>query len=477
MSYETIIGLEIHSELKTKSKIFCSCENKFGSEENTGCCPVCTGMPGSLPVLNKTVVEYAMKMGFALNCNINRICKQDRKNYFYPDLPKAYQISQFDIPLCEKGHLDFYTEGKKRTVNITRIHIEEDAGKLIHDSIYGGTLADYNRCGVPLIEIVTEPDLRGAIEAKDFLETVKTILQFVDVSDCKMQEGSIRCDVNVSVRKIGETKLGTRVEMKNVNSFSGALRAIDYEAKRQIELVENGKSVHQETRRWDDDKGINIVLRSKEDAHDYRYFPEPDLCPIVISDEWFDNVKASIPELPNAKLFRYINELRLPEYDANIICLSLIKSKFFDECVLLGANAKTVSNWIIGDISKFLNEKNCELDETKLSPKHLFELINLIESNAISNSSAKKVLDNVFETGKSPEIIIKELGLVQNSDEGEIKELALKIIEENPKSVADYKAGKLNAVGFLVGQAMKESKGQANPQILNKIVKEILDRM
>ncbi len=477
MKYETIIGLEIHSELKTKSKIFCSCENKFGSKENTRCCPVCTGMPGSLPVLNKTVVEYAMKMGIALNCKINRVCKQDRKNYFYPDLPKAYQISQFDIPLCEKGYLEYYSQGQKKKVNITRIHIEEDAGKLIHDSIYGGTLADYNRCGVPLIEIVTEPDLRGALEAKDFLETVKTILQYVDVSDCKMQEGSIRCDINVSIRKIGETKLGTRVEMKNVNSFSGALRAIEYETKRQIELVESGKSVDQETRRWDDDKGINIVLRSKEDAHDYRYFPEPDLCPIVISDEWFNDVSVSIPELPNAKLFRYINELNLPEYDANIICLSLIKAKFFDECVSLGANAKTVSNWILGDISKYLNENNCELNETKLLPQYLFEIIKLIESKAISNSSAKKVLDNVFETGKHPEILVKELGLIQNSDEGAIKELALKVISMNEKSVADYKAGKLNAIGFLVGQAMRESKGQANPQILNIIVKELLDNM
>lgn len=477
MKYETVIGLEIHCELSTKAKIFCSCENKFGSDVNTQCCPVCTGMPGALPVLNGIVVEYAMKMGMALNCTINRLCKQDRKNYFYPDLPKAYQISQFDIPLCEKGFLEYFSEGQKKKVDITRIHIEEDAGKLIHDSEYGGTLADYNRCGVPLIEIVTEPDLRGATEAKDFLETVKTILQYLDISDCKMQEGSIRCDINVSVRKAGETKYGTRVEMKNVNSFSAAQRAIEYESKRQIELLEEGKTIEQETRRWDDGKGINIVMRSKEDAHDYRYFPEPDLCPIVVSDELFEKVKASIPELPNQKLARYINEFNLPEYDSNILCLSFAKAKFFDECVSLGANPKTVSNWILGDISKYLNVNTCEINETKLTPKHLAEIISLVESNTISNTSAKKVLDKVFENGTAAKDIVNELGLVQNSDEGAIKELAQRVIDSNPKSVADYKAGKLNAVGFLVGQSMKESKGQANPQILNKIVKELLDNM
>lgn len=475
MNYETVIGLEVHSELSTKSKIFCACENKFGSEENSQCCPVCSGMPGALPVLNKKVVDYAVKMGLALNCEINRVCRQDRKNYFYPDLPKAYQISQLHIPLCGKGYLEFFSSGQKRKVDITRIHIEEDAGKLLHEG-YDGTLVDFNRCGVPLIEIVSEPDMRSSEEAKDYLETIKTTLQYLDISDCKMQEGSIRCDINVSVRKMGDEKLGTRVEMKNVNSFSAAVRAIDYESKRQIELLENGKAVEQETRRWDDDKGINIVLRSKEDAHDYRYFPEPDLCPIVISDEWFESIKEGIPELPNAKYERYITKLGLSEKEADQLCKGYFKTIFFDECVNLNAVPKTVSNWILGDISKYLNDAGCELQETKLTPQMLVSIIDLVENNTVSISAAKKILDEVFNTGDNPKIVVDRLGLKQNSDEDSILEIAKTVLEANPKSVADYKAGKTNALGFLIGQAMKESKGKANPQILNKIIKELLEK-
>lgn len=473
MDYETVIGLEIHAELSTNTKIYCGCINEFGGEPNTHVCPVCSGMPGTLPVLNKKVVDYAIKAGLAMDCAITPYGKQDRKNYFYPDLPKAYQISQFDLPVCQHGHIDIEVDGKTRTIGITRIHIEEDAGKLVHDDYGNDSMVDYNRCGVPLIEIVTEPDLRSSEEARVFLDTLKSILEYTEVSDCKMQEGSLRCDVNVSVRPVGQKEFGTRCEMKNVNSFRAAVRAMDYERKRQIEILEDGGEVEQETRRWDDTRGMSVVLRSKEDAHDYRYFPEPDLVPIVIDDAWIEEIRASIPELPAQRKTRYVSDYGLPEYDAFILTSSKHMADFFDACVQGGATPKTVSNWLMGDILKVMNDK--ELEAIPFPPTDMVKLISLIEKGTISNSAAKKVLDEMFANPRDPEKIVEEKGLVQISDEGAIKAMVDEIVATNPQSVADYKAGKNKAMGFLVGQCMKASKGKANPQMINKLLKEALD--
>lgn len=473
--YELVVGLEVHAELNTKTKIFCSCKNEFGAEPNTNCCPVCMGFPGVLPVLNKTVVDSCMRMGTALGCRINRLCKSDRKNYFYPDLPKAYQISQFDLPVCEAGCVDYYSDGELHSCRITRIHIEEDAGKLTHDSGLGGSLVDYNRCGVPLIEIVTEPDLRSSRQAKDFLETIRIILLYLGISDCKMQEGSIRCDINVSVREKGSDVFGTRVEMKNVNSFSAAERAIDYEFKRQIKLLESGASVEQETRRWDDVKGKNTLMRSKEDAFEYRYFPDPDLCPIVIDEDWVAKVEREQPELPTAKMTRYLNESGLPYADAEQLVFAPSRAAFFDACAALApGSAKQIANWILGDVAKGLNEMQADIEDSLLTPKKLVALIGLIEKGSISQSAGKKVLQEVFKSGKDPNVLVEELGLVQISDTDSIRALIRQVLAENEKSVNDYKSGKMNAFGFLVGQSMKASKGKANPKLVNEILKELL---
>ncbi|MEG2597069.1 MAG: Asp-tRNA(Asn)/Glu-tRNA(Gln) amidotransferase subunit GatB [Oscillospiraceae bacterium] len=469
--YETVVGLEVHAELNTKSKIYCSCKNAFGLEVNTQCCPICMGMPGTLPTLNEKVVEYAVKMGYALNCSINPISKQDRKNYFYPDLPKAYQISQFDIPLCENGYLDIRVDGEERRIGVTRIHIEEDAGKLIHDDSFTGTLVDFNRCGVPLIEIVSEPDMRSSKEAKSYLETVKSILQYIDISDCKMQEGSIRCDINVSVRKKGSTEFGTRVEMKNVNTFSGAVRAVEYEAQRQIEVIESGGIISQETRRWDDVKGKNVILRSKEDAHDYRYFPEPDLSTIVLDEEYLTAIKRSIPELPNKKISRYIKEYGLSEEDASMLVDNMEKSQFFESVLAIGkATPKSICNWILGDISRMMNETGKPLSEANLSPEHLSELIEMIEKNVISNSVGKSVFEEMIKTYAAPKKIVEAKGLGQISDTAALQAIVNEILSNNQKSVEDYKNGKTNALGFLVGQCMKASKGKGNPAILKELL-------
>ncbi len=475
MKYETVIGLEIHAELATKTKIFCSCENAFGGEPNTRVCPVCSGMPGTLPVLNKRVVDYAIKAGLAMNCEITKYGKQDRKNYFYPDLPKAYQISQFDLPLCHHGYIDIQVNGETKRIGITRIHIEEDAGKLVHDEYGATSMADYNRCGVPLIEIVTEPDLRSPEEAYTFLETLKSILEYTEVSDCKMQEGSLRCDVNVSIRPVGQKEFGTRCEMKNVNSFSAAFRAMQYEEKRQAKVLDEGGTVEQETRRWDDARGVSTVMRTKEDAQDYRYFPEPDLVPIVVSDEWVEEIKKTIPELPAQRKARYIEEFDLPEYDAFIITSSKTLADYFDAATKVGAKPKTVSNWLMGDITKILNEKEMEPSDIPFSAEQLAKMISLIEKGTISTSAAKKVLSAMFETSEDPEALVEKLGLVQVSDEGAIKEMIDEVIKNNPQSVADFKAGKAKAIGFLVGQTMKMSKGKANPQIINKLLQEALE--
>lgn len=474
-NYELVVGLEVHAELNTASKIYCSCRNAFGMEVNTQCCPVCMGMPGTLPTLNEKVVEYAAKMGYALNCTINSVSKQDRKNYFYPDLPKAYQISQFDIPLCEHGYLDIWVDGEERRIGVTRIHIEEDAGKLIHDDSFTGTLVDFNRCGVPLIEIVSEPDLRSSAEAKAYLDTIKSILEYLNISDCKMQEGSIRCDINVSVHKPGEP-FGTRVEMKNVNTFSGAVRAIEYEAARQVEVLEAGGTISQETRRWDDLKGENVLLRSKEDAQDYRYFPEPDLLTIVLNEEKLKELKDSIPELPNKKKVRYIKEMGLPEADAVLLAETKEKSDFF-ESILTAApiKAKNAANWVLGDVSRLMNEQNKSINDLNLDPKQIAEIIALIEGNKISSSAGKQVFDEMMKTGKKPAEIVKEKGLEQVSDTSALQAIVDGVVANNQKSITDYKNGKTNALGFLVGQCMKASKGKGNPALMKEMLSKYLE--
>ena len=474
--YEAVIGIEMHAELSTKTKIYCGCINEFGGEINTHCCPVCTGMPGTLPVLNEKVVEYAIKAGCALNCSIAELSKQDRKNYFYPDLPKAYQISQFDIPLCADGYVDIPLESGTKRIGITRIHIEEDAGKLLHDASDTDSLVDFNRCGVPLIEIVSEPDLRSSEEARVYLETLRSILQYIDVSDCKMQEGSIRCDVNVSIRPKGQKEFGVRSEMKNVNSFRGAIRGIEYEIARQTALLEAGEQVVQETRRWDDGKGESVSMRSKEEAQDYRYFPEPDLMPIRIERETVEKIRQELPELPHVKRARYVSDLGLPEYDAGILTEYRPTAEFFEAAVAAGASAKGASNWIMGDISRILKEKDSLIDDIPFSPQQLAEMIQLIESGAISNSAGKKVLETLFETPKSPKQIVEDLGLAQISDEGALQKMVQDVLDQNPQSIEDYKAGKDRAIKFMMGQVMKLSKGKANPQAVNALLKEELDK-
>lgn len=474
--YEVIIGLEVHAELSTKTKIFCSCPTAFGAEPNTHTCPICMAMPGTLPVLNEKVVEYAVKAGLATNCEISRNSKNDRKNYFYPDLPKSYQISQFDKPLCEHGYVEIEINGEKKKIRLTRIHIEEDAGKLNHDEFGGGSLVDLNRAGVPLIEIVSEPDLRSAEEVEQYLRKLKSILEYIEVSDCKMQEGSLRADVNVSVRKKGETKLGTRTEMKNMNSFRSIVRAIEYEVDRQIDVIENGGKIDQETLRWDDVSGKTFPMRDKEDAQDYRYFPDPDLVAIKLSEEYIENIKNSLPELPESRKERYLQEYKLSEKDAKLITASKYLSDLFEEAVKVCNNPKAVNNWIISDISRILNETEMEPIQIPFDAKQLGKLVVLIDKGTISSSIGKKVLVELFENPRDPEDIIKEKGWIQISDEGAIKEVVLKILENNPQSIADYKGGKDKALGFLVGQAMKETKGKANPQMLNKMFLEELNK-
>ena len=474
--YEVVIGLEVHAELSTKTKIFCSCPTEFGAAPNTHTCPICMAMPGTLPVLNEKVVEYAVKAGLATNCEIARDSKNDRKNYFYPDLPKSYQISQFDKPLCEHGYVDIDTKEGKKRIRITRIHIEEDAGKLNHDEFGGGSLVDLNRAGVPLIETVSEPDMSSAEEAEAYLRKLKSIFEYIEVSDCKMQEGSLRADVNVSVRKKGETKLGTRTEMKNMNSFRSIVRAIEYEVDRQIDVIEDGGIIEQETLRWDDVSGKTFPMRDKEDAQDYRYFPDPDLVAIKLSDEYIENIQKSLPELPESRKQRYLDEYNLSQKDANLITSSKYLSDLFEGAIKVCNNPKAVNNWIISDISRILNETETEPIEIPFDSNQLGKLVILIDKGTISSSIGKKVLVELFENPRDPEEIIKEKGWIQISDEGAIKEIVLKILENNPQSIADYKAGKDRALGFLVGQAMKETKGKANPQMLNKLFLDELNK-
>ena len=473
--YEAVIGLEVHAELSTKTKIFCNCSTKFGGAPNTQVCPVCMGMPGALPVLNEKVVEYAVKAGLATNCTISQDSKNDRKNYFYPDTPRAYQISQFDKPLCEHGYIEIDTENGKKKIRILRIHIEDDAGKLNHDDFSGDSLVDLNRAGVPLIEIVSEPDIASPEEADSYLKKLKSILEYIEVSDCKMEEGSYRADVNVSVHKKGE-KLGTRTECKNMSSFRSISREIEYEIERQIDLLEAGERVKQQTLRWDDVSGKTFVMRSKEEAQDYRYFPEPDLVAIKLSDEYIENIKQNLPELPESRRERYFNEYNMTEKEVGIITASKYLSDLFESASNICGNRKAVSNWIISDISRILNEKEMEPSAIPFTAEHLAHMVQIIDKGTISSSIGKKVLEEMFENPREPEEIVKEKGWAQISDEGEIRKVVSKILEENPQSIADFKAGKDRALGFLVGQAMKATKGKANPQMLNKLFVEEMNK-
>ena len=478
-NYITVIGLEVHAELKTKTKAFCSCSTEFGAEPNTHVCPVCLGMPGALPVLNKRVVEFAIRAGLALNCDIQKFNKMDRKNYFYPDLAKNYQISQWDEPICLGGHIDIRVNGEKKRIGITRIHMEEDAGKLVHSGLTISTsdssAVDYNRAGVPLIEIVSEPDMRSAAEARAYMEQLKAILEYTDVCDCKMQEGSLRCDANISVMPEGATEFGTRAEIKNLNSFRALERAIEYEVERQIEIVEDGGHVVQETRTWDDANGVTLSMRSKEEAHDYRYFPEPDLVPINLDQAWIDEIKATLPELPSARKERLLAE-DVPEDNADIIVASKKVADYFDEGTKATKNLKALSNWLIGDVAGYLNAEGIEIDdpEFKITPDHLGELVNLIDKGALSSKLAKQVFAEMLKDNEAPEALVKKLGLEQVSDAGELGKLVDEVIAANPQSIADFKAGKKKALGFLVGQIMKATHGKANPGMVNKMLMEKL---
>jgi len=472
--YETVIGLEVHVELATKTKIFCSCSTEFGGAPNTHTCPVCTGMPGSLPVLNKQVVEYAVAVGLATNCSITQYCKFDRKNYFYPDNPQNYQISQLYLPICRNGGIEIETAAGKKTIGIHEIHMEEDAGKLVHDEWEDCSIVDYNRSGVPLIEIVSEPDMRSAKEVIAYLEKLRMIIQYLGASDCKLNEGSMRADVNLSVREIGAPEFGTRTEMKNLNSFKAIARAIEGERERQIELIEEGKEVIQETRRWDDNKEYSYAMRSKEDAQDYRYFPEPDLVPLVISDEWLEKIKSQEPELRTAKLERYKKEYDLPDYDADIITSSKRMADIFEKTTVICQKPKKVSNWLMVETIRLLKENAMEPEDIRFSPENLAALIELTEAGTINSTVAKEVFEEVFKNNINPKQYVEEKGLKTVSDEGALRSAIEQIIKDNPQSVEDYHNGKEKAIGFLVGQTMKAMKGKANPGMVNQILKELL---
>ena len=479
MKYEPVIGLEIHSELKTATKIFCGCATTFGAEQNTHVCPVCLGLPGVLPSVNKKVVEFAIKAGLATNCKINKYSKFDRKNYYYPDLPKNWQTSQYDLPIAYEGHVDIDVDGERKTVRLTRIHMEEDAGKLVHS---GTTIkdsatsnVDYNRTGVPLIEIVSEPDMHSAAEARAYMEKIKSILEYIDVSNCRMEEGNLRADINVSLRPAGSDKLGTRTEMKNINSFKALEDAINYEIERQAEVLDDGGKIIQETRTWNPEKGITQSMRSKEDAHDYRYMPEPDLPPIITTDEEIENFRKSLPELPDARRERLTKTFGLSDYDAGIITSSRAMAEYFDEAVKIGADAKLVANWIMSDLSKNLNAENLTIENSPVDAKRLAEMILLIQKGTISGKIAKTVFVEMWKSKDSPEKIVKDKGLVQITDTGEIEKIVDEVIEKNPKVVEEYRGGKKKAVGALVGQIMKLTKGKANPQMVNQLLAKKLD--
>ena len=472
--YETVIGLEVHVELATKTKIFCACSTAFGGAPNTHTCPVCTGQPGSLPVLNKQVVEYAVAVGLATNCTITQYSKFDRKNYFYPDNPQNYQISQLYLPICRNGYVEIETASGKKNVRIHEIHMEEDAGKLVHDEWEDVSIVDYNRSGVPLIEIVSEPDMRSADEVIAYLETLRQTIQYLGASDCKLNEGSMRADVNLSVREVGAKTFGTRTEMKNLNSFKAIAHAIEGERARQIELLEMGRSVIQETRRWDDNKESSHAMRSKEDAQDYRYFPEPDLVPIVISDEWIASIKAKQPELRAQKLERYKKQYDIPEYDAKILTESKHMADIFEAATAICNKPKKVSNWLMVETMRLLKEHDMDATDLHFSPIHLAKLIDLIDAGTINAGVGKTVFEMIFEEDVDPETYIEEHGLKSMNDEGEIRATIEAVLKENAQAIADYRNGKEKAFGSLVGQTMKATKGKANPALVNKLLKEML---
>ncbi len=473
--YEVVIGLEVHVQLKTKSKIFCGCSTEFGAEPNTHVCPVCLGLPGTLPVLNKKAVDYAIMAGLALNCKINSYNKFDRKNYFYPDLPKAYQISQYDLPVGEDGFIEIDLEDGEKKIGITRIHLEEDAGKLIHEGNIDrstGSLVDYNRTGVPLAEIVSEPDMRSPEEAYSYLNQLKKIMEYIEVSDCNMEEGSLRCDANVSIRPMGEEKLGVKTELKNMNSFKAVEKGLVYEIERQKKLLDEGEKVIQETRTWDEELNKTVSMRSKEEAHDYRYFPEPDLVPLEIDKKWENKIKDTLPELPRDRKLRFINEYKIPEYDAGILTDSSELANFFEDTVQEYNDPKNISNWIMGEFLRLINEENMLIKDSKISGKLLGSMLKLTNEGVISSKIAKTVFKEMFNTGKDPKTIVEEKGLKQISDEGKLDEIVEKIISDNPEAVEDIKNGKNKAIGFLVGQVMKETRGKANPQMVNELINE-----
>jgi len=472
MNYETIVGLEVHVELSTKTKIFCGCSTEFSKEPNSHCCPICLGMPGTLPLMNKSVVEYATKAGLALNCQIAEFSRFDRKSYFYPDLPKGYQISQFYIPIARNGYVEIEPNGQKKKIGIRIMHMEEDAGKLVHEEGSSYSLVDLDRAGVPLIEIVSEPDMRSGEEAWHYLNNLITILRYIEVSDCKIEEGSLRCDINISLRPEGSEEFGTKVEIKNLGSLRAVRRAIEYEEKRQREILESGGKVVQETRRWDEARGITIRMRGKVDN---RYALEPNLAPVIMSKEWKAEIASRIPELPGAKKARFIREYGLPEYDASVLTASKILANFYEECVRHYHDPKTVSNWVMVELMGLLNDTGQGIEDLKFTPQQLSEMLAMIDKGTISGKIAKDVFREMFETGKSPEEIVKEKGLVQISDESQLESIARQVMEKNPKSVEDYRNGKTKALGFLVGQVMKETKGKANPQLINEIFVRLLN--
>jgi aspartyl-tRNA(Asn)/glutamyl-tRNA(Gln) amidotransferase subunit B len=473
MDYEAVIGLEVHAQLKTDSKLFCSCSTRFGSPPNSQVCPVCSGMPGVLPVLNKKAVDYAIKMALATHCRINPANRFARKNYFYPDLPKAYQISQFAMPLAEHGQVNISTDGETKKIGITRIHMEEDAGKLLHEG--GGTSqVDFNRCGVPLIEIVSEPDLRTSEEAKNYMVMLRDVLDYLEICDCNMEEGSLRCDANISLRPVGQEEFGTRAELKNMNSFRFLQKAIEYEIERQTQVLDDGGTVVQETRLWDEGRGITLSMRSKEEAHDYRYFPEPDLLPVEVDGEWVERLKGELPELPEEKRSRFTSQYSIPQYDAVVLTASKAMANYFETCAQIFPDTKTVSNWIMGELSRILNAEGIGIEKSPITPENLAGLLKEIKDGVISGKIAKTVFEEMANTGKDAKTVISEKGLQQIADPAAVEAIIDKVMEENPAQVAEYRGGKHKTFGFLVGQVMKASRGKANPQLVNELLKKKL---
>ena len=474
MNYESVIGLEVHAQMLTDTKIFCGCSTKFGSEPNTQTCPVCIGMPGVLPVLNRKALEFAVRTGLATSCSISPCSRFARKNYFYPDLPKGYQISQYELPICERGFVEIVTDGNVRRIGITRIHMEEDAGKNIHEGGGGHSFVDLNRAGVPLMEIVSEPDIRSPREASEYMKKLRAILRYLGVCDGNMEQGSLRCDANVSIRPVGQEEYGTRAEVKNINSFRFVEKALEYEIKRQIGVVEGGGKVVQETRLWDAARGITESMRSKEEAHDYRYFPEPDLVPIVVDGKWLDEIRTSLPELPDAKRKRFVSDFELPEYDAGLLTDERAVAEWFEEAVSAGAHPKTAANWIMGELMRLLNEDNKPVEECPIKPGQLASMLRLIDAGTISGKIAKTVFAEMYRTGGDAGAIVKEKGLVQISDASEIETAVNDVIADSPNEVERFRAGEEKLLGFFVGQVMKKTKGKANPKLLNDLLRKKL---